>query len=1192
MPIINSRKKRSRSYTRGLWPFDLSTNKVIVLDQSFYDGASCCTPADESSIALRQVSGVKARMHEGNNLIKSFFSKSPSDETKSTAHGYDVPMLTPTGSSKSLTATTIRHPLALTLNNHSRSNAQRKKDSFNSQESSGTPSFHKKRATSVSEKDAGLLRKSSDLRRSQSIPGLSHRLSHKLSSTFGHPTVVHRTSQRSRPSVQSIRQDDPNTGSTDPSSQTNSGSGSAPTQQSTNPTSDGLPLSSAKTRSTTGPFERSKSLTVYTHEIPRSPGTSVLSSIAEAPVLNIPSISTIEATASAKIFFETHFNAVLSGARPRSVRRRELERQLHTVNLTPEARFRIRQTWARRESNLLRQSRVLNTKSNSARQDLKGVTVAGYEVVKVLGKGSFGVVRLVREKTNDSSTATSESASPTEAGLNMPNPLKAPSRQNNLAQLRASAIDAFKPRKSKIVGKPKKEVYAMKVIRKADMLRNGQEGHLRAERDLLVASEGSKWVVPLVASFQDSKNLYLVMDYCVGGDFLGLLIRKNTLDENVTKWYIAEMVLCIEEAHRLRWIHRDVKPDNFLIDASGHLKISDFGLAFDGHWSHDQQYFNKHRHTLLEQLGINIEGDDDDKKEASDREKAQKVAKCLNESNGQPKDAHAKHEPIGPGPRESILDWRNREQCRKLARSVVGTSQYMAPEVIRSEDYDGRCDWWSVGIILFECLYGYTPFACENRHDTKMKILHHGNMLQFPECSGDREEVSDNAIDLIYQLLQDKEKRLCSQRYWLNDYVPINSSLPSCRNKAQWLGYGLSQDHGNFPSSYIRHTLVPADKTHKDYNGFYVYPDDAEDIKAHPFFYGIQWDLIHLCKPPFVPRVKSYEDTKYFDDENISDLGSDTTATDNSNPHQEHENKDTSPDSPVMAPNSPEYFGKHSPEGQAIRPSNSMVPSPLTPPELGGVYAGKSANEIIAAKFAEGMTPINKNLATVRSRVPTAGTVPSGAVTPPLSPLNLKVQKHSKPGINGDAANDVETRAVTPMPSPIPSTDPTRACPVLFPYVVPTPPQSPPAYLQASPDDGIDTKENSSKKAKKKAKEKKRPRDKLLRDPNVGKQVLEIRKMGAFLGYEYKKPKQPEEIVREMMEREGYGYYGGNWHAIESGRGKAGWKEKMGKIWVGDGVAESSRESLVGRGKVEFGGAGGEGVGKMMGIDGYASCGR
>jgi protein-serine/threonine kinase len=236
----------------------------------------------------------------------------------------------------------------------------------------------------------------------------------------------------------------------------------------------------------------------------------------------------------------------------------------------------------------------------------------------------------------------------------------------------------------------------MKVIRKSDMLRNSQEGHLRAERDFLVAAEGSRWVVPLIASFQDLNNLYLIMDYMPGGDFLGLLIRDNVLTEPVTKWYIAEMILCIEEAHALRWIHRDVKPDNFLISASGHLKISDFGLAFDGHWSHDQAYFNNHRYSLLAKLGINIEGDTLDRKEGQDAAAALRVANAIMGA----KHRHERHS--SSSDIDNILNWRNRNGNRTLAKSVVGTSQYMAPEVVRGDSYDGRCDWWSVAVILYE----------------------------------------------------------------------------------------------------------------------------------------------------------------------------------------------------------------------------------------------------------------------------------------------------------------------------------------------------------------------------------------------------------------------------------------------------------------------------------------------------------
>ena len=106
------------------------------------------------------------------------------------------------------------------------------------------------------------------------------------------------------------------------------------------------------------------------------------------------------------------------------------------------------------------------------------------------------------------------------------------------------------------------------------------------------------------------------MEYMPGGDFLGLLIRENILHEAVARFYIAEMILAVEEAHRLKFIHRDIKPDNFLISATGHLKISDFGLAFDGHWSHDASYYNFHRYNLVRKLGIKVVGDEIDQKES------------------------------------------------------------------------------------------------------------------------------------------------------------------------------------------------------------------------------------------------------------------------------------------------------------------------------------------------------------------------------------------------------------------------------------------------------------------------------------------------------------------------------------------------------------------------------------------------
>ena len=547
------------------------------------------------------------------------------------------------------------------------------------------------------------------LRHSRSTPGFAHQLSHKLSNTFGHPTIVHRPNLRTRPSLNSVPTDcgtvpcpagrgESPQDNTNPSSYNESGSISSKgwSTAMTSLESNGVSPTSAKSKDRMErPVAHVDDAAATQDKIKDKP----LTPIQEAPVVVTPTVVTVETTANAKIFFETHFNSILAcHTSPRSQRRHDLEIRLSNEHLSSEQRQIERLAWKRQESEYLRQTRVLKSKTNEM-TGRRGVAVAGYEVVRILGKGSFGVVRLVRELDIGYGDLTLQDA------ISTPVPAQRQMPTDDQMSLRLNSIEAFKStmdgRKASYrqgSKKLRKEVYAMKVIRKSEMLRNSQEGHLRAERDFLVASEKSRWVVPLVASFQDNTNLYLVMEYMVGGDFLGLLIRKNTLKEKKARWYIAEMIMCVEEAHRLRWIHRDVKPDNFLISASGHLKIADFGLAFDGHWQHDQTYFNNHRYSLMEKLGIQVEGDSLDRKEGNTVAAGMKLANIL--TGG--KERYGKPHMEGPLEDEGILQWRDRHGKRKLAKSVVGTSQYMAPEVIRGELYDGRCDWWSIGIILYE----------------------------------------------------------------------------------------------------------------------------------------------------------------------------------------------------------------------------------------------------------------------------------------------------------------------------------------------------------------------------------------------------------------------------------------------------------------------------------------------------------
>uniref|UniRef100_A0A8B9LIW6 non-specific serine/threonine protein kinase n=1 Tax=Astyanax mexicanus TaxID=7994 RepID=A0A8B9LIW6_ASTMX len=140
-------------------------------------------------------------------------------------------------------------------------------------------------------------------------------------------------------------------------------------------------------------------------------------------------------------------------------------------------------------------------------------------------------------------------------------------------------------------------VYAMKILRKADMLEKEQVGHIRAERDILVEAD-SLWVVKMFYSFQDKMNLYLIMEFLPGGDMMTLLMKKDTLTEEATQFYIAETVLAIDSIHQLGFIHRDIKPDNLLLDSKGHVKLSDFGLCTGLKKAHRTEFYRNLNHSL------------------------------------------------------------------------------------------------------------------------------------------------------------------------------------------------------------------------------------------------------------------------------------------------------------------------------------------------------------------------------------------------------------------------------------------------------------------------------------------------------------------------------------------------------------------------------------------------------------------
>uniref|UniRef100_A0A3B4H9L8 Rho-associated protein kinase 2 n=1 Tax=Pundamilia nyererei TaxID=303518 RepID=A0A3B4H9L8_9CICH len=249
-----------------------------------------------------------------------------------------------------------------------------------------------------------------------------------------------------------------------------------------------------------------------------------------------------------------------------------------------------------------------------------------FEKVKLIGKGAYGQVQLVRHKAS-------------------------------------------------------KKVYAMKQLSKFEMIKRSDSAFFWEERHIMAFSN-SPWVVQLCCAFQDDRHLYMVMEFMPGGDLVTLTMNYD-IPEKWARFYTAEVVLGLDAIHSMGFIHRDIKPDNMLLDQHGHLKLADFGTCMK-----------------MDSTGM---------------------VKC---------------------------------------DTAVGTPDYISPEVLQSQggdDYYGReCDWWSVGVFLFELLVGETPFYAESLIGTYGKIMNHQNSLVFP----DDVEMSQNAKDLICAFLTDRKVRL------------------------------------------------------------------------------------------------------------------------------------------------------------------------------------------------------------------------------------------------------------------------------------------------------------------------------------------------------------------------------------------------------------------------------------------------
>ena len=276
------------------------------------------------------------------------------------------------------------------------------------------------------------------------------------------------------------------------------------------------------------------------------------------------------------------------------------------------------------------------------------------------------------------------------------------------------------------------KIYAMKKIFFENLKYKNGLLHVQTEKDIMSLNDDNIWITQLRYSFIDNKYLYLIMDYCPGGDLMNYLIQRDLLQESEARFYIAEIILCVHSLHKMNCIHRDLKPDNILIGQDGHLKLSDFGLSFI---SNDKLF------------------------PFTGNKKNEKIEKIINNNSDKNKDNH-KNENIDFISKNDI-NIRNYKNKPIIAYSNVGSPDYIAPEIIKNEGYGEEIDWWSVGAIFYEMLVGFPPFFSESIQITCQKIKNYEKYLSIPK----ERTISPEAKKLIYGFLTEPSRRLGSHGF-------------------------------------------------------------------------------------------------------------------------------------------------------------------------------------------------------------------------------------------------------------------------------------------------------------------------------------------------------------------------------------------------------------------------------------------
>ncbi|KAG2231009.1 hypothetical protein INT48_001616 [Thamnidium elegans] len=371
------------------------------------------------------------------------------------------------------------------------------------------------------------------------------------------------------------------------------------------------------------------------------------------------------------------------------------------------------------------------------------------------------------------------------------------------------------------------DYYAIKFLKKSDMIAKNQVTNVKAERMILMSQTDSPFVTKLYYTFQSKDYLYLVLEYLNGGDCSALIKVIGSLSEDWTRSYLAEVTLGLEYLQ-----------NNLLIDHNGHLKLTDFGLSRIGFLDRRvrDELTTVSYHDRVQPLSPapsrsgtppqspnEAEASSSTPNEGAYRHSYFSLLFDQNHSPSStpysgtlnneeaiinpasPETRHTEHHHrrhISSALSESLssgMTSGSKTKTDDKPRQAVGTPDYLAPESILGTGQDSMVDWWALGVICYEFLYGIPPFHADTPDKVFENIL--SRRIDWHE---DEVHISREARDFMERLMTlDPEKRL---------------------------GY-----HG------------------------------AEEVKNHPFFASIHWDTLLTESPSFIPQPSGMEDTDYFD---------------------------------------------------------------------------------------------------------------------------------------------------------------------------------------------------------------------------------------------------------------------------------------------------------------------------------------